>query len=483
MAILDRNGLVKDQFVDILLDIEDSERANIDSSIYTRDDELLGQLNNIISERIASLNDLSQAVYDSFNIASAEGKNLDDLAALRGVRRAPATFSSGIQTFKAIAGTVIPSGSVLQNSITGDRFVTIAPLNVVSSSSYETTYEVVNVLNSTLYTITINGVEYTYTSDVDATANEIVTGLVADITAGSDSTVSAAVVGDEIVLTATSSTTPISSSTISYIRATSVVSKVGIRSEVVGPIVAPANTITQLASPTATIIETYNEDDLILGSLVETDEALRIRIANTTVTDSTGTIPSITSAILNNVAGVTSVNVIENVLAVTDGDGRPAHSYETIVIGGDDEELAQEIWRTKPAGIGLFGNTTEIITDSVGSLRTIKFTRPVVINLAVRVQYSEYGEELFPISGTEAIRSIVVSQITALGVDKDVIPLRLAGPIYSNVEGIDDLIIEVQQITTSGDTPNPANWQEARFPINVDEFAFTTAIDVYVEEI
>lgn len=48
-----------------------------------------------------------------------------------------------------------------------------------------------NVINSTAYTVTIDGTEYTFTSDGSATADEIVTGLIAAINADPDAPVTA----------------------------------------------------------------------------------------------------------------------------------------------------------------------------------------------------------------------------------------------------------------------------------------------------
>ena len=48
------------------------------------------------------------------------------------------------------------------------------------------TVTVTTVTNSLLYTVTINAVEYSYTSDIDATNDEIVAGLIAAINAGTE---------------------------------------------------------------------------------------------------------------------------------------------------------------------------------------------------------------------------------------------------------------------------------------------------------
>ena len=66
------------------------------------------------------------------------------------------------------------------------------------------------VLNSTLYTVTINGTIFDYTSDIDATATEIVGGLVTAITGVG---VTGTNVGDELILTADVAGTPFTVST------------------------------------------------------------------------------------------------------------------------------------------------------------------------------------------------------------------------------------------------------------------------------
>lgn len=56
------------------------------------------------------------------------------------------------------------------------------------------------VLNSTLYTVTINGTDFTFTSDADATAAEIVAGLIADINGGAEPVTASPVVGSDDTL-------------------------------------------------------------------------------------------------------------------------------------------------------------------------------------------------------------------------------------------------------------------------------------------
>lgn len=57
------------------------------------------------------------------------------------------------------------------------------------------------VANSTAYTVTINGTAFTYTSDADATATEIVTGLKAAIDGGAEPVTTGIISGDEFTIT------------------------------------------------------------------------------------------------------------------------------------------------------------------------------------------------------------------------------------------------------------------------------------------
>jgi hypothetical protein len=72
--------------------------------------------------------------------------------------------------------------------------------------------------------------------------------------------------------------------------------------------------------------------------------------------------------------------VIENETDVTDGFGRPPHSFEVIVVGGDDQEIGQTIFDTKPIGINTYrvpgadGRTVQV-TDSQGTVHDINFSR------------------------------------------------------------------------------------------------------------
>lgn len=479
MAGLSKEGFQVKRLPEILSDIENAERQNIDPTLSTAEDTILGQLNNIYSYHISLLWELAEAVNDNFNIAKAEGKNLDDLATLRNVSRIKASKSStDSQWFTGVNGATIPAGSLFSNPITGDEFSAPGAVITDSGSCISATLSVQNVLNSTEYSITVNGVEYTYTSTIAATKAEIVNAFVTEITNDTEKTWTATANGTDLIIATDDNDNPIDVQTTTYISIDSVTVVGALEAVEFGDIVAPAGAITNVVTVIPGLISTTNAEQLRLGRGEETDEELRIRIASASNSDCTGTIPSIQTAIVNNVEGVTSAIATENTTAVTDGEGRPPHSVEIVVVGGTDANVAQEIWRTKPAGIALHGNTSQDIQDSNGNIRTIKFTRATAVHFAVRVTYTLYDEEVFPATGSDLIKAAVLEYINDLIIGVDVIPNRLYGPIYSAVDGIEDLTVEIQTLANPGDTPDGGSWQTTKVPISSSQFASTVLADI-----
>lgn len=539
---LTADGLTIERLPEVLAAIEEAERINIDPNISVASDTILGQLNNIFAESIANLNALAEAVYDSFNVQKAEGKSLDDLAALRGITRSPATRSfTNSQLFTGNNGVVIPAGSIFANPVSTDRFNNPASVRLDAGSCLSADLVVSDVRNSTEYSIRVNDTEYTYTSSIAATPTEILTEFETLINDDVNTYWSATLNGTTLTIESDTEER-FSVVTITFISISSVTVDGTVRAIEFGDIVSPAGSITQIVSIVSGLTSTTNQEPVIVGRDEETDEELRERIQNTGNADCTGTIPSIEAALLNNVSGVSAATASENtfftytvnvssvsgtflageeitggtsgatgtIIEVIDADtfrvnpldldfqeGEtitgvtsgatgdideyfPPHSYEVVVVGGSDEDVAQEIWRTKPAGIALYGNSSEVIVDSNGNNRTIYFTRATAVNIAVRVTYTRYDEESFPPTGNDLIRTATINYINDLDIGEDVIPGRLFGPIYNSTTGIEGLTVEIQTLANQGDAPNPGNWQTTSIAIDPNEFANTATSDVTV---
>jgi uncharacterized phage protein gp47/JayE len=152
-----------------------------------------------------------------------------------------------------------------------------------------------------------------------------------------------------------------------------------------GAVAADAGTLTIIESPAVHWIGVTNTSPARLGAPAESDVAYRLRQTQELSRAGSGTLAGI-AADVRAIAGVSSVTVLENDRDVT-VDGMPPHSVEVVVLGGDDlTAIAKAILQTVPAGIATTGNTSVVIADANGGSRTVRFTRPEVVNIGLRWQ-------------------------------------------------------------------------------------------------
>lgn len=86
-------------------------------------DVFLGVITAVLSERVGSLSELTQALADSRDPDNATGYQLDTIAAVVGVTRIPAAVSRVDLTLTGTPGTVIPEGSEV-GAVDGELWIT-----------------------------------------------------------------------------------------------------------------------------------------------------------------------------------------------------------------------------------------------------------------------------------------------------------------------------------------------------------------------
>lgn len=200
-----------------------------------------------------------------------------------------------------------------------------------------------------------------------------------------------------------------------------------------GPITVGPNELTVIVTPISGwasidngVTTTSSGAPNAVGTSDESDAELRARQILSTENSATNILESLYSAILQ-LDGVSRCRVYVNDTSGT-VDGRPAHSYEVVVVGGDDAEVAQAIWENHPTGIELFGTTTENITDSQGYTQAIKFTRPTVIPIIVEVTLSATAN--YPATGDDDIKQALVDY--AAGSFEDDFYLGIGDDVFLN---------------------------------------------------
>lgn len=106
--------------------------------------------------------------------------------------------------------------------------------------------------------------------------------------------------------------------------------------------------------------------------------------------------------------GVEDVTIFENDTDIPDGLYDATHWVEALIVGGEDQDLFDTIWRHKPKGIGTQGDTGG--TESVsGSANAVRLTRGTATNVYVTATIT--AGEGFPedVATATAIRNGIVA--------------------------------------------------------------------------
>ncbi len=201
-------------------------------------------------------------------------------------------------------------------------------------------------------------------------------------------------------------------------------------------------------------VAVYNYTAGVPGTDIESDDALRLRRAAAVRTiKARGTDPAIAAHLVDDVPGVITAVVRSNRSMTTDISGRPAKSFESLVVGGDDHDVAQCIHDNQPSGIQSYGNTEVTIVDGNGDEQVIAFSRPQAKYLWVKVTYSLYDEELAP-TDDEIKAALLNWSENEYSMGKDVIPDRIKGGLYEGTTGIGPSTILVAVTDTAEATPS-----------------------------
>lgn len=207
--------------------------------------------------------------------------------------------------------------------------------------------------------------------------------------------------------------------------------------ETAGPLPALANTISQIATAVAGWTGVTNLAAASPGLDAETDPVLRRRAEDELQGAGASPAEAIRAALLG-VPLVSEVVVWENTGDTVDTDGRPPHSVEAMVTGGDDAAVAAVLWATKARGIKTHGNTSVAVADELGNAQTAKFTRPAAVNVYTRVDVA-VNPRLNP--GEAAIKAAVRGVYATLRAGELVRRAAIADALYhlrgvTNVRGV-----------------------------------------------
>ncbi len=410
-------GFVAKTLLELKDEIEAAWQAEFGANVDLDPNSPDGQVIGIFSERLAELWELAQAVYSSQDPDKAVGQALDAVAAITGTLRSAARASTVTLTATGDDGTILLTGREASVAITGDRFATTEDGTLVLVADWValTPYAVGDRVHNDdrIYQCTDDGV-------------------------------SAASPGPE------GESDSISDGTVTWRFLGEGEAAVDIPAEAVeaGPKAAAAGTLTTIETPVSGWTDVNNVEDAVLGEDEEEDDHLRAKREFELAASGAGTLPAIRADVLK-VLNVTAAIVFKNDSNVTDADGRPPHSVEAVVEGGDDQDIGEALFANVSAGIEPYGTESVTVTDSQGLEWEVGFSRPETVDIYMDLTVTK-DPNVFPVDGEDQVVQAIIDDEVNHPIGKDVKASRIIAQVFK-VPGVLDVVVLVD------DSPSPAS--------------------------
>lgn len=468
---LTTTGLEIKRIADIKPEIEEVLRQKLGNAVNLLPEGVFGNLVGAFSEREALIWELAEDIHHSFNPDDAEGVSLDNVVAFNGIRRlASAKSVQRNQLLFGDVGATIPVDT--QISVNGNpdaKFKTrnsvtlLAGLNAIQELAFsgEPDAGQFTLIHRTQETVVIPF--SAAASDLQNALNTLphLSGVV--VTGNFATGFQIEFDGDDGLQSQSALTVGVNTLTEALVAIVTSVTPaqigepqglVDLEALEAGPVDAPIGTLTVIDTPVSGLSRTINVEATVIGRNREDDVDLKARREETLAVGGNATIEAIRSKI-KNLEGVTDAFVFENDTLVPDLDGRPGKSFECVVDGGDEDALAEVIWRSKPGGIQPYGQITKTVIDSQGVGRTIRFSRPIEVAIYTSLDLT-VDSGVFPVNGALKAKELIVAWGAFLGIGRDVIVYPQLVAQLVSIPGILDVRVRIDTSPVSTTPGDPA---------------------------
>lgn len=456
----------------ILAEMNDSLSEKWGVNTRQNPESFLGHIMTVFADKLAELWEFAEDVYYSQYPSSAEGASLDNAAQYGGSTRESAARSHYPIHCTGTDGTLLAAGTTISTETNPTTYLTTTEDKQITRESFnKANIKVASVGVGDIYTAAINGDVYSYTSDNDNVVS-ILSGL-AEAIISEGFTANVDEKNERIILKSAdkaSSNTLVLSENLTTETITSIVVFSTVET---GNIYIPDGVITNIVKADSGLLEVVNMNGYIAGRDEQTDIEFRKSYADKIFIRSSRMLESIRSAILSNVQGVRSVAPYENPSHFWDDHGRPPHSIEIVVDGGDSVEIAQQILSEKAGGINTFGNTAVVVKGKYDEDITIRFNRPDVIYVWYRLGIVLSKIQPIPPNYVDLLRNVVLENMEKLNAGDDVVPQEFVSYLYKACSGITyiDIMLYSTEDKSKGE---PEEYTDRSLEITARQKAYTS---------
>ena len=442
---LTADGFKRKRLPEIIASLGDRISDKLGIKIQRNANSMFGQLIGVYAYEINSLWQLAENVYNAMYPSTAQGVQLDNAAGLAGIIPIDAEHTTIIATCYGNEGTIVPYGAEISSSADSTIWSCLDPDETITANrACDVTVKVDSFAVGNTYSLTIDGVTKSYTA-TSIDDNVSVLAKLAALFDFEDKTFN--IVDDGLNVSTVEQSQTFTVFTSSNLILSSLGSPFHFACTTAGAIEPKIGTVTNIVTGVTGWERVSNNVAANVGRNAESDIALRQRWSSSVYGRAYAMVDAIAAAIYQQ-DGVTAVRVYENTSDEEDEEGRPPHSVEAVVSGGEPQAICNTIFRRKAAGIDTYGEISRIVYDSQGIPHRIYYNEPQDVKIWLRVVVTTDDAE-GDFGGLQNVRNALLEAGASFTVGQDVILQKFYCPIYQNVTGVGYVTITA----TTGETP------------------------------
>lgn len=448
------NGFVRKTQEQIKADLETKWKNRLGQDQDLSEDSPNAIVTGLVSEMADILWQVGEDTYNSLNRNSAEGVPLQNAVSLVGITIKDQSKSTANVSFRGDNITNIPANTQVKQTSTGLIFKTLETSQISSDFCNWIQLQINSVANSMAYRLYIDGNVYTYTTDSSTNYAEIIAGLKAVVEGASIGLT----ITDEgtglMTIQATDKNDIYDISGSSYFTTEKVQTVIEVECLDFGHNEVSAGSIIEISTAISGLDSVINYYEGEAGRNIEQDQELRVRTQSDIAVSGFNFVDAIRAKVLNDVIGTSYCKVYENDTMETDSNSIPPKSWEAVITGGSNSNIAELLYKMKIAGMRSSGSETVQIKDDNGIPHNIRFTRPVNLYIWVKATIDSYNsEENFPAAGEAAIKAAMLSYSSRFNIGDIIVAQKFITPVFE-VEGIGSVTITIASTALPEDVPS-----------------------------
>nr|DAV38634.1 MAG TPA: Baseplate wedge protein [Caudoviricetes sp.] len=441
---LSPEGFKRKRLPEIIDSLVQRTNDRLGISVQSGANSIFGQLYGIIGYELADIWEQTENVYYAMYPNTAAGTSLTNSASLTAIQPIIAEASVILCNCKGLPNTVILANSQIQQKDTNIVY-TSGEENVYISSQKaleaELTINTVNI--GTTYTIQIDNYKYNYTAVTGDNVTTVFNNLSGQIQGFNKS------IKDGVLIIKSIDETTFSIQT-SKILIKAIITPIEFTCLTAGKMEIPINTVTNIVTPINGWEGVTNTKTLSIGRNDETDTELRQRWSLSVYQKASNMLEAIQANVFRRVTGVVACVAYENNTDIVDIYGRLPHSIEVIVDGGDEQDIAEMIFRYTCGGIDFNGTISKEVTDVANVKHIVKFNRPTEVKIWLKLSITKNVEESWDSNGIARLKQLIVDFGNEHTIGQDVILQKFIALIYDNITGVGFVEIQAAKGNTVG---------------------------------